>query len=164
VVTVVVETVLEKTLVVRVRVDVEVEYTVTCAGVVVMVRVEVLVGTVMVEGRAMTEKTLVMVEVIVVEGVVVTVNMAVGVDVTVTGGAAMIENDRMYANVKPSMMAVHVPENILFLVNSFPETLLGIVNREHVLGVRCLTISTPYPVHQVVLLYRSRSTHHHWDQ
>lgn len=47
-----------------------------------------------------------------------------GVVTTVTGGAAMMEKDRMYANVRPSITAVHVPENMLFLLISLPGTLL----------------------------------------
>lgn len=92
VVTVVVEMVLLNVLVVRVRVIVDVVQNVTCAGLVVTVRVKVELGIVMVEAFAVAEKTLVSVVVTVAEGVDVTVNVAVGVDTTVTGGAAMMEN------------------------------------------------------------------------
>lgn len=66
---VVVETVLENTRVVRVRVTVEVEYTVTCAGFWVTVRVVLLRGRVTVAAGALVVKTFVIVVVIVVEGV-----------------------------------------------------------------------------------------------
>ena len=120
VVTVVVEIVLENTLVVRMRVDVVFKYTVTWDGVVVIVRVMVVEGTVMVEGGKVVKYVSVIVVVIVVEGVVVTVNVAVGVDVMTTGGPAMIEKVLIQAKVKPSMITIQSPENISFLVNSFP--------------------------------------------
>lgn len=124
VVVVVVETVVENTFVVRVRVSVNVEYTVTWAGVEVIVLVTVVEGTVVVVGGRVVEKTLVMVVVSVVDGVDVTVNVAVGVDVMTTGGPAMIENVLIHANVKPSMTTIQSPENIWLFVSSFPRTSL----------------------------------------
>ena len=69
VVTVVVLTVLEYTLSVRVLVDVVVEVTVTCGGRMVIVRVIVVDGTVIVAGARVVVKPLVMVVVTVVDGV-----------------------------------------------------------------------------------------------
>jgi hypothetical protein len=58
--------------------------------VVVIVLVDVLDGTVTVDGGNVVEYTLVVVVVMVVDGTFVTVNVAVGVLVTVTGGPAMM--------------------------------------------------------------------------
>lgn len=55
-----------------------------------IVLVEVLDGTVTVDGDNVVEYTLVLLVVTVVDGVLVTVNVAVGVDVIVTGGPATI--------------------------------------------------------------------------
>lgn len=86
----------------------------------------------MVEGGTVVEKTLVIVVVMVVEGVSLTVNVAVGVDVTTTGGAAMIENVLIHAKVKPSMITIQSPENILSFLNSDPGTLLLMVSTDYV--------------------------------
>jgi hypothetical protein len=58
--------------------------------VVVIVLVDVLDGTVTVDGGNVVEYTLVVVVVMVVDGTFVTVNVAVGVLVTVAGGPAMM--------------------------------------------------------------------------
>ena len=69
VVTVVVFTVLESTLLVRIRVDVEVEVTVTWIGLIVIVFVEVVEGTVIVDGGRVDVNPVVMVVVAVTNGV-----------------------------------------------------------------------------------------------
>ncbi len=89
-----------------------------------MVFVEVVDGSVIVDGGKVVEKTLVIVVVKVVEGVSVTVKLAVGVDVMTTGGPAMIEKVLIQANVNPSMTTIQLPENMLSFVNSDPGTLL----------------------------------------
>lgn len=95
----------------------------------VIVRVEVVDGTVTVEGDKVVEKTLVMVFVMVVDGVEVTVNVAVGVEVTTTGGPAAMENVLIQAKVNPSMMTIQLPENMLAFVISFPGTLLLFISK-----------------------------------
>jgi len=85
-------------------------------------------GRVMVEADRVIESQPVLVEVIVVDGMLVTVNVAVGVLVTVTGGAAMIENSRCQAKVRPSTTTTQLPETIWFFCKVLPVTLLALVN------------------------------------
>jgi hypothetical protein len=85
---------------------------VTRAGVVLMVRVWTVDGSVVVMGFNVAVSTLVNVVVVVDVGVSVTLKVAVGVMVTTFGGPAMIENVRIQANVRPSMTTVQSPEII----------------------------------------------------
>ncbi len=91
---------------------------------VVIVLVDVLDGTVIVEGANVVEYTLVVVVVIVVDGTFVIVNVAVGVEVTVTGGPATMSKVLIQAKVKPSMTIIQFPENIWLFSSSLPGTLL----------------------------------------
>jgi len=91
--------------------------------VVVIVLVDVLDGTVIVEGANVVEYTLVVVVVIVVDGTFVIVNVAVGVEVTVTGGPATMSKVLIQAKVKPSMTIIQFPENTWLFSSSLPGTL-----------------------------------------
>ncbi len=91
---------------------------------VVIVLVDVLDGTVIVDGANVVEYTLVVVVVIVVDGTFVIVNVAVGVEVTVTGGPATMSKVLIQAKVKPSMIIIQFPENIWLFSSSLPGTLL----------------------------------------
>ena len=91
--------------------------TVTREGVVLIVRVRVVEGTVVVRGGRIVVSTIVNVVVLVLVGVSVTLKVAVGVSVTIFGGPAIIENCRIYANVRPSRTTIQSPD-IIWLFNT----------------------------------------------
>lgn len=97
----------------------------TCIGLTVIVRVEVVEGKVIVDGSNVVVYPLVNVVVTVVEGTYSEVYVRVGVLVTTTGGPALIEKFLIHANVKPSMITIQSPDHIELFGSSSSVTLLA---------------------------------------